>query len=204
MSEAWGMNWEDARAQVEDAFGDRKDFGVEFCNCGVGAHEWLEHALGQTQMAVLESLDDPGDLRDSYDYERYTSLRAAANSHFAYGHKLILARTGEELLGAASFLIDFTSTWQFKEELRRMEHLLEVSELGTTGAVKGVGKELMMWLGAVAALRGQEVSVLAGEGSERFYEKLGMSTLDPEMEASRYLWRKKDLPALGHDVSLPD
>lgn len=190
------MSWEDAQNQVEDQWGGRKDFAVEFCRCSKGEHEWMERALGEVEKAVLASLDDPGDLRDSYDYERYKSLVGAVSTHTTYGHNLVLARDGEELLGAACFRVNFTYAWSMGETSEQKEGLLQVADLGTTGTVKGVGKELMTWLGAVALLMGQEVALLANPGSEKFYEKLGMGAMIPGHEAAHYLWRTQDLPGL--------
>jgi hypothetical protein len=77
-----------------------------------------------------------------------------------------------------------------------MQGLIEVSSLGSTGRGGGVGKELMTWLGALAALRGQEVTLLSSDAAEGFYEKLGMGMFSPGLAASRYLWRKADLPVI--------
>jgi hypothetical protein len=117
-----------------------------------------------------------------------------------------VARDGEVLLGALSFLSDFTYHWMEEpEKTLTRKGLLEVSNLGATGMTPGVGRELMLWLGAVAHLKGQEVSVFADDGSERFYERLGLTTFSAGLASARYLWRKTDLPALeAEELTLAD
>jgi len=191
------MSLEAAKEQVEETWGGRAGYSVRFCACQKGDHWLLEFALGQAQKAVLENLDDPGDLQDSYHRERFDALAGAVSCHLQYGHELVAAWSDDELLGAASFLPNYTARWyEEPEKPLEMQNLLEVSNLGTTGRGGKVGAELMTWMGALAALRGQEVTLHSSEGAEGFYEGLGMETFSPGLAASRYLWRKANLPVV--------